>query len=96
VLPGATRHLAQLTAAGLVADDASPWSALSACVGAPSCQKSLINTRAYATAMAQSGSAVQRTHISGCERRCGAPTEPHQDLVAPDRAQLLSVVGPIP
>jgi precorrin-3B synthase len=96
VLPGAARHLAQLTAAGLVADDASPWSALSACVGTPFCQKSLINTRAYATALAQSGSALQRTHISGCERRCGAPTEPHQDLVAPAQAELLAVVGPIP
>jgi precorrin-3B synthase len=95
VLPGAARHLAQLAAAGLVADAASPWSALSACVGAPSCQKSLINTRAYATALAQSGSALQRTHISGCERRCGAPTEPHQDLVAPAQAELLAVVGPV-
>ena len=24
-----------------------------------------------------------RTHLSGCERRCGAPTGPHADLVAP-------------
>ena len=95
VLPGAARHLAQLAAAGLVADAASPWSALSACVGAPSCQQSLINTRAYATALAQSGSALRRTHISGCERRCGAPTEPHQDLVAPAQAELLAVVGPV-
>jgi precorrin-3B synthase len=95
VLPGAAPHLAQLAAAGLVADAASPWSALSACVGAPSCQKSLINTRAYATALAQSGSALRRTHISGCERRCGAPTEPHRDLVAPSQAELF-VVGPVP
>jgi precorrin-3B synthase len=96
VLPGAARHLAQLAAAGLVADAASPWSALSACVGAPSCQQSLINTRAYATALAQSGSALRRTHISGCERRCGAPTEPHQALVAPAQAELLAVAGHLP
>jgi precorrin-3B synthase len=96
VLPGAARHLAQLAAAGLVADAASPWSALSACVGAPSCQQSLINTRAYATALVQSGSALRRTHISGCERRCGTPTEPHLDLVAPTQAELLAVAGPVP
>ena len=95
VLPAAARHLTELVAAGLVDDPASPWSVLSACVGGPSCQKSLINTRAYATALAQSGS-LRRTHISGCERRCGAPTEPHQDIVAPAGAELLAVVGPVP
>ena len=95
VLPGAARHLTDLAAAGLVEDPASPWSALS-CVGAPSCQKSLINTRVYAAALAQSGSPLQRTHISGCERRCGAPAEPHQDLVAPAQGKLLAVVGPVP
>jgi precorrin-3B synthase len=96
VLPDAARHLTELAAAGLVDDAASPWSALSACVGAPYCQKSLINTRAYATVLAQSGSPLQRTHISGCERRCGAPAEPHQDLVAPAQGALLAVVGPVP
>jgi precorrin-3B synthase len=93
VLPGAARHLPQLVAAGLVDDPASPWSAISACVGAPSCGKSLINTRVYATALAESGSPLSRTHISGCERRCGAPTVGHQDLVAPQIADLLIVVG---
>ena len=53
----------------------SPWSAISACVGAPSCHKSLIDTRAYATRMAECGHALPRTHVSGCERRCGAPSE---------------------
>jgi precorrin-3B synthase len=96
VLPGAACHLIELVAAGLVADPDSPWSALSACVGAPSCQKSLINTRGYATALAQSGAALHRTHISGCERRCGAPTEPHQDLIAPTAAELLAAAGPVP
>jgi precorrin-3B synthase len=92
VLPGAARHLPQLVAAGLVDDPASGWSAISACVGAPSCGNSLINTRAYATALAES-SPLRRVHISGCERRCGAPTIDHQDLVAPDIADLLTVVG---
>ena len=53
-------------------------------------------TRAYATALAQSGSPLPRTHISGCERRCGAPTGDHQDLVAPDAVALLSMAGEVP
>jgi len=90
VLPGAADHLPDLVAAGLVDDPASPWTRISACVGAPSCQNSLINTRSYATALARSGSPVPRTHISGCERRCGAPTDDHLDLVAPIALDLLA------
>jgi precorrin-3B synthase len=93
VLSGAARHLPELVAAGMVDDPASPWSTISACVGAPSCQNSLINTRGYATALAQSGSPVPRTHISGCERRCGAPAGDHRDLVAPDVSDLLTLGG---
>jgi precorrin-3B synthase len=93
VLPGAARHLPLLVAAGLIDDPTSGWSAISACVGAPSCGKSLINTRGYATALAESGSPLPRTHISGCERRCGAPTVDHLDLVAPEITGLLTVIG---
>jgi precorrin-3B synthase len=39
--------------------------------------------------MVQSGSPLPRTHISGCERRCGAPTGYYRDLVAPRDAELL-------
>jgi precorrin-3B synthase len=95
VLPGAAARLTELVAAGFVDDPASPWSAISACVGAPSCQRSLINTRAYATALARSGLPLSRTHISGCERRCGAPAVAHLDLVAPGGAQLLAPVGEV-
>ncbi|HET8915604.1 MAG TPA: precorrin-3B synthase [Propionibacteriaceae bacterium] len=93
VLPGAADHLPELLAAGMVDDPASPWSSISACVGAPACNSSLISTRAYAMVLAQSGSTVPRTHISGCERRCGAPTGDHRDLVAPAAADLLTLVG---
>jgi precorrin-3B synthase len=95
VLPGAASRLPELVAAGLVDDPASPWSAISACVGAPSCKSSLINTRGYATVLAESGSPLPRTHISGCERRCGAPTGDHQDLVAPDLVELLTFAGDV-
>jgi precorrin-3B synthase len=93
VLPGAADRLPELTAAGLVDDPSSPWSAISACVGAPFCQNALINTRDYATALVQSGSPVPRTHISGCERRCGAPTGHHLDVVAPITLRRPSLVG---
>jgi precorrin-3B synthase len=93
VLSGAARHLPELVAAGMVDDAASPWSAISACVGAPACNSALIDTRAYAIAMAQAGSPVPRTHISGCERRCGAPTGDHRDLVAPAVSDQLTLVG---
>jgi precorrin-3B synthase len=93
VLPGAAHRLSELSAVGLVDNPGSPWSAISACVGAPSCASSLINTRAYATALAHSGSPLRRTHISGCERRCGAPTSDHRDLVAPHDTELLTLLG---
>ena len=92
VISGAARHLPSLVAAGLIDDPTSPWSVISACVGAPSCRNALINTRSYATAVAQSGKPVRRTHISGCERRCGAPTDDHIDLVVADSFQLLASV----
>ncbi|HET6759703.1 MAG TPA: hypothetical protein VFH20_10540, partial [Propionibacteriaceae bacterium] len=93
VVAGAARHLPSLAEAGLIDDPDSPWSAISACVGAPSCQQSLINTRAYATALAQSGSFLGRTHVSGCERRCGVPARAHVDLVAPAASDLLALAG---
>ena len=93
VLPGAAGRLPELVAAGLIDDASSPWSAISACVGAPSCQKSLIDTRTYATTLAESGHPLPRTHVSGCERRCGAPAGAHHDLVAPDAASPLLLVG---
>jgi precorrin-3B synthase len=93
VLPGAADRLPELVAAGLIDAASSPWSAISACVGAPSCEKSLIDTRSYATRLAQSGHPLPRTHISGCERRCGAPVGAHHDLVAPTAASPLLLVG---
>ncbi|HEX7211206.1 MAG TPA: precorrin-3B synthase [Propionibacteriaceae bacterium] len=93
VLPGAADRLPELIAAGLIDAASSPWSAISACVGAPSCEKSLIDTRSYATRLAQSGHQLPRTHISGCERRCGAPVGAHHDLVAPTAASPLLLVG---
>ena len=92
VLPDAGPALEALTATGLVADAGSPWTAISACVGAPWCSRGRIDTQTLVRSVATVHAAWPRTHVSGCERRCGAPVGPHRDLVAPTRDELL---GPV-
>jgi precorrin-3B synthase len=84
VIPYAAAHLPALAAAGLVVDDASPWTLITACVGAPYCAKGRMETLTAARDLAgRTGPGpLRRTHLSGCERRCGAPTAEHVDLVA--------------
>lgn len=89
VLPGAARHLGELTDVGLIGDDASAWTMISACVGAPWCGNGRIDTRGLTAALVSQESSWPRTHVSGCEHRCGAPTGDHLDLVAPTRADAL-------
>jgi precorrin-3B synthase len=81
VLPGAAPGLAALTATGLVATAGSAWSSISACVGGPSCGQAAGSTRALALELVQRGDIGRRTHVSGCERRCGAPADDHRDVV---------------
>ena len=85
--------LPALAAVGLVVDDEGAWSQLSACVGAPGCARSRVDTTALASALVGRGSPLPRTHLSGCERRCGAPTGDHLDLVAPTLAEAVRAVG---
>ncbi len=94
VLPGAGPALEALTATGLVADARSPWTAISACVGAPWCSQGRIDTQTLVRSVATVGARWPRTHVSGCERRCGAPVGPHRDLVAPSIEELLAVAEP--
>lgn len=89
VVPSAGDRLDELAAVGLVVADDSPWVQLSACVGAPHCDRARIDTGGLAYALAASGQDLLRTHVSGCERRCGAPVGPHVDLVAPDLAAAI-------
>ena len=68
---------------GLVFDDASPWLAVSACVGSPGCERSRADVRAQAALAAASGNAAALAaasgttqggvHYVGCERACGSP-----------------------
>ena len=84
VIENGASTLQHLAAAGLVTSIESPWVRLHACTGSPGCSKSLIDTRGLAQALGPrlppGSSAV---HISGCDRRCGTPSIPFIDLLAP-------------
>ena len=53
VLPHAADRLAELAAAGLVVEDGSPWTMISACVGAPYCASGRVETLSLAARLAQ-------------------------------------------
>jgi precorrin-3B synthase len=75
--------VALLGAAGLDLSPGSPWRGLSACAGRPGCAKALVDVRALAAGIAASGPRAGAVlHLSGCERRCGAPRAAHRELVA--------------
>jgi precorrin-3B synthase len=92
VLPYAAPARAALETVGLVTEPDHAWSLVSACVGSPWCGKGRSDTQALAAALVAAGGPAGRTHLSGCERRCGAPAEPHTDLVAPTRVDLAELL----
>ena len=96
VLPNAADGLPELAAAGLVADDTSAWSMISACVGAPWCHQSRADTRRLAAQLAARTQRLPRAHLSGCERRCGAPAGDHLDLVAPTPLEMDEAIAGVP
>jgi precorrin-3B synthase len=93
VVVGAADALAWLARSGLITDDTSHWSMITACIGAPGCARSLIDTGALAAALVDRGAPDRPVHISGCPRRCGAPNHDHLDLVAPSLDEALARVG---
>ena len=82
VLPDPQLSTSELAAAGLVVEP-GPAADVSACAGRPGCAKALADVRADALA-GRFGRPPRRPalHVSGCERRCGAPRGPHVDAVA--------------
>ena len=80
VLPDPQLSTSELAAAGLVVEP-GPAADVSACAGRPGCAKALADVRADALA-AIGRLPAGRVHVSGCERRCGAPRGPHVDAVA--------------
>lgn len=93
VLPRSADQVERLGAAGLAVDDTSTWANISACVGAPACGRGRVDTEAIAELLVGSRQPIRRLHISGCERRCGAPAGEHLDLVAPQPDDALQIVG---
>ena len=82
IIPHAAAETDTLRHAGLIIDSGSPWTKITACVGAPGCAKSFLDTRQLAVQIADRGPRPTRPlHISGCERRCGAPVVDHDELV---------------
>ena len=92
VLPEAGAERGTLEAVGLVTDPDNAWNLVSACVGSPWCANGRADTRTLAGQLVRAGGPAVRTHLSGCERRCGAPTGPHTDLVAPTRIDLAELL----
>jgi precorrin-3B synthase len=76
-----------LTTLGLGVDAASPWYRVSACAGRPGCARALADVQTDARLTANSWP-VQRTHWSGCGRRCGRPHDTEIDVVATEAGYL--------
>jgi precorrin-3B synthase len=70
---------------GMVFDEDSPWTRVTACVGRPGCAKSLADVRADAVRAVATGTLPAdgaRQHWAGCGRRCGRPRGEVVDVVA--------------
>lgn len=47
---------------------------VTACIGSRGCSAALIDTWAVADRLIEGGGVIERVHVSGCSKRCGAPT----------------------
>ncbi|WP_254666314.1 precorrin-3B synthase [Humibacillus sp. DSM 29435] len=84
VIENGAAALPRLATAGLTTSAASPWVRLHACTGSPGCARSTLDTRSLARHLApRLPVGLLPVHVSGCERRCGTPTTPFVDLLAP-------------
>jgi len=84
VIEGAAGSLDRLAESGLAVSARSPWARLHACTGLPGCAKSAIDTHAFARELVgRMPLGSLPVHVSGCDRRCGAPAGDYVDLLAP-------------
>jgi precorrin-3B synthase len=85
-----------LDAAGCSTDPADPWHHVSACVGDDGCAAARADTHAAARALVAArrsgagGGSDGPVHLSGCEKRCGAPAGGRL-LVAGEEGRFLEV-----
>ncbi|MFP5486824.1 MAG: hypothetical protein ACLGHQ_00760, partial [Acidimicrobiia bacterium] len=69
------RCLDELDSLGWITAGDDPRRLLSACIGSRGCSAALVDTWQVAAELVGTGArAVERTHVSGCSKRCGAPT----------------------
>ncbi|WOP19817.1 hypothetical protein [Raineyella sp. LH-20] len=90
--------MASFRAAGFAIDPTEPWAHVSACPGTIGCVRTEVDTLAMAERLvdaATNGQVIltEDVHISGCERRCGAPRGTYVDVVAP--RHVVSVIDAI-
>lgn len=87
VVPGGADRADELIAAGLVTAPDSPWTALTACAGAPSCARTDTPTRDLAREAAPLiDPAGPPVHVIGCDRACGHPAREHTISLNPHSA----------
>jgi precorrin-3B synthase len=81
--------LADLTGAGLVADDASPWRGVTACPGSPRCARGTGDTEVLARRVAVESArpSALPVHVVACPRACGRPATRHV-LAVVDRLRV--------
>lgn len=88
LVPGAAAEIGAFHRAGYAVDPTEPWAHISACIGAGGCDRTQVDTMAMAERLVEAvntGEAIltEDLHISGCERRCGAPHREYIDVVNP-------------
>ncbi|WP_230208879.1 cobalamin biosynthesis protein CobG [Nostocoides sp. HKS02] len=96
VVPGAAAAADDLAAAGLVTHRDSPWSQLSACIGAPACAHGRCSTTSIAADVAGTGRHLPRDlriHLVGCERQCGARPDDVVVVAPADADEVLATVA---
>ena len=94
VVPGAAAAADDLAAAGLVTQRNSPWSRLSACIGAPACAHSRSATVRVAREVAESGRRLPeglRVHMGGSARGGGVPPTDVVAVPPADAAEVLAL-----
>lgn len=71
-----------LADAGLITTADSPWTKITACVGAPSCRRGTSSTLQVARELAPLlPPGAPPVHLVGCDRQCGHPSQPHRAIV---------------
>lgn len=84
--------LRRAASVGLGIDAGSPWRGVTSCAGRPGCAKALadVQSDAQAVALATASAGGSAVHWSGCERRCGRPTDTAVDVLATPSGYLVN------